>query len=89
METLRSHMDTLVQFDNLAEILSKSDPLREKRASLVKERARHEKTVSHAEKNLSAAYTHHLDGLLDLREYGLVRERIESEKRRPKRGSLK
>ena len=80
MDTIRQHMDSLVQYDDLADILATSDPLRQKRSSLAKERAKLEKTVSEYERNLSAAYTHHLEGLLDLREYELVREKIESDK---------
>ena len=80
METLHKHMDALVRFDDLAEMLSKSDPLKQKRASLTKERAKLEKTANESERNLSAAYTHHLEGLLDLREYELVRVKIENDK---------
>ena len=80
METLSQHMDTLVQFDELEEILKTSDPLKEKRASLAKERARLEKSIGKSEQNLSAAYTHHLGGLLNLKEYELVRLKIETEK---------
>jgi DNA invertase Pin-like site-specific DNA recombinase len=80
METLRKHIDALVHFDGLAEMLSKSDPLKQKRALLTKERAKLEKTVGESERNLSAAYTHHLEGLLDLREYELVRVKIENDK---------
>jgi multidrug efflux pump subunit AcrA (membrane-fusion protein) len=47
---------------------------------LTKERAKLEKTVGESERNLSAAYTHHLEGLLDLREYELVRAKIENDK---------
>jgi len=80
METLRKHMDTLVTFDDLAALLSKSDPLKQKKVALSKERSKLEKTVNESERNLSAAYTHHLEGLLDLREYELVRMKIESDK---------
>ena len=80
METLQQHMDTLVQFDELEEILSNSDPLKQKRASLTKERARLERVIGKSEHNLSAAYTHHLEGLLDLREYEIVRIKIENDK---------
>jgi DNA invertase Pin-like site-specific DNA recombinase len=79
METLRKHMDALVHFDNLAEILAQSDPLKQKRALLKKESARLEKSVSDAERNISSAYAHHMSGLLDLREYGLVRAKVERE----------
>jgi FtsZ-binding cell division protein ZapB len=80
METLRSHMDTLVQFDELEELLAKSSPLKQKRAELARKRARLEKAVGDAEHNLSTAYTHHLEGLLGLREYELVRVKIGDEK---------
>lgn len=80
-ETLRFYMDELVQFDNLGEILKKSGPLRQKSAQLRREKVRLEKTVGDFERNLSAAYTHHLEGLLDLREYELVRAKIERDKR--------
>jgi DNA invertase Pin-like site-specific DNA recombinase len=80
METLRAHMDTLVQFDELEKILAESDPLKEKRASITKERSRAEKTINNSERSISAAYTHHLEGLLDLREYELVRAKMENEK---------
>ena len=80
METLRKHLDALVQYDDLAEMLSKSDPLKQKRAMLTKERTKFEKNASESERNLSAAYTHHLGGLLDLREYELVRAKIENDK---------
>jgi DNA invertase Pin-like site-specific DNA recombinase len=79
-ETLRKHMDKLVQFEDLAEILAQSDPLKQKLTALRKEQARLEKTVRDSERNLSAAYKHHLEGLLDLREYELVREKIENGK---------
>ena len=80
METLRKHMDALVRFDNLVEILEKSDPLKRKRAALKSERARLEKDAGNAGRSLTAAYTHHLEGLLDLREYELVRAKIERDK---------
>ena len=80
MAALRVYMDTLVQFERLPEILSKSDPLIQKRAKIAKDKAQLEKTVNDYEKTLSAAYTHHLEGLLDLREYQIIREKIENDK---------
>lgn len=80
MGTLRKHMDTLVQFDNLAEILTLSDPLKQKRISLKKEQTKLEKSVADYERNLSAAYTHYLAGVLDLREYELVKAKVERDK---------
>ena len=80
METLRKQIDALIKFDDLAEVLAKSDPLKQKRAQLAKDCAKLEKDMRDSERNLSAAYTHHLEGLLDLREYELVRAKLEREK---------
>jgi hypothetical protein len=80
MATLRVYMDMLVQFDNLPEILSNADPLIQKRARIAKDRVSLGKIINGYEKTLSTAYTHHLEGLLDFREYQLVREKVENDK---------
>lgn len=78
--TIRKYMDALVRFDDLNEMLSVHDPLKEKRTQLMRDRGKQEKTINGYEQTLSAAYTHHLGGLLDLREYELVRKQVENEK---------
>jgi DNA invertase Pin-like site-specific DNA recombinase/predicted RNA-binding Zn-ribbon protein involved in translation (DUF1610 family) len=80
MTTFRKYMDMLVQFDGLNETLANSDTLRNKRMSIEKEKNRLEKAVADYDKNLATAYKHHLDGILDMREYGLVRSKAEREK---------
>jgi hypothetical protein len=80
MLAIKAHMDALVRFDDLAETLSNHDPLKDKRLEMAKIAKKLEKTLSGYENTLATAYTHHLGGLLDLREYELVRAKIENEK---------
>jgi DNA invertase Pin-like site-specific DNA recombinase len=80
MEILRKQMDALIQYDHLTDMLSKHDPFKEKRMMLAKDAKKHEKVVRDSEGALSTAYTHHLGGLLDLREYNLIRTKIEGDK---------
>ena len=80
METLCKCMNMLPQFENLIEALSKSDLLRQKNASITRDRAELEKTINNYEKTLVKAYTHHLSDVLDLRDYTLVRDKIASDK---------
>ena len=80
MTTIQQYMDALIKFDDLDETLSKNDPLKERRTQIAKKVKKLEKAVNDYENTLSTAYTHHLAGLLDLREYGLVRAKTEGEK---------
>jgi len=80
MKTIQHYMDALIQFDDLAETLSRNDPLKERRALIAKDAKKLEKTVNDYENTLSTAYTHHLSGLLDFREYELIRAKMEREK---------
>ncbi|MDR1329419.1 MAG: hypothetical protein LBK23_07450, partial [Oscillospiraceae bacterium] len=57
-----------------------SDALKQKRAALTSESAKLEKALAGSDKTISAAYTHHLDGLLDFREYELVRDKARRDK---------
>jgi DNA invertase Pin-like site-specific DNA recombinase/transposase-like protein len=81
MDYLQKQMDLLVGFDRIIEQLAKSESQSQKRQKLLHERAKWEKTVNGADKTLSAAYAHHLDGLLDLREFEIVRAKVERDKR--------
>ncbi|MDR3278603.1 MAG: recombinase family protein [Oscillospiraceae bacterium] len=74
-ETLRKQMDLLDGFDELIKLAAQSDKLKQKRAELIRERAKLEKDLSGAVDTVAAAYTHHLDGRLDFREYELVRDK--------------
>jgi len=80
MTTIKTHMDALVQFDDLAQTLATHDPLKHKRLEVAKKVKRLEKTLNDYENTLATAYTHHLGGLLDMREYELVRAKVEGEK---------
>jgi len=80
MATIKTHMDALVQFDDLAQTLAAHDPLKNKRMEVAQKVRKLEKTLNDHESTLATAYTHHLGGLLDMREYELVRAKIEGEK---------
>jgi DNA invertase Pin-like site-specific DNA recombinase len=74
-ETLRKQMDLLDGYDEFIKLAAQSDALKQKRAELIRERAKLEKEAASADNTIAAAYTHHLDGLLDFREYELVRDK--------------
>jgi hypothetical protein len=78
--TLRKQMETLVNFERIAEELAASDTLRSKTDELRREKSRLEKAGSEADRMLTTAYTHHLEGLLDFKEYELVRAKVEQDK---------
>jgi hypothetical protein len=80
MGTFRAQADAMLDADKLVESLSKSDALGQKRARLAREKNRLEKAVNEVDRRFSAAYTHFLDGLLDAREFEIVRSGIEREK---------
>lgn len=80
METLRKQIDALIEFDSLIGQLVLSETHNHNRHELSRERAKWEKVMNSADKTLSAAYSHHLDDLLDLREFELVREKVERDK---------
>lgn len=81
MATVKIHMDALVQFDDLAEKLATHDPLKGTKAEIQRKIKQLEKTLDTYETTLATAYTHHLGAVLDLREYELVRDKIESEQK--------
>jgi hypothetical protein len=55
-------------------------PHSQRRQKLTRERVKWEKTINSADKTLSAAYTHHLDDLLDIREFEVIRAKVERDK---------
>jgi len=73
--TLRVQTDLLVEYDQLMEDVARSGILRQKRSALICEISALEKEAASADRTIEAAYKHHLDGLLDFREYELVREK--------------
>jgi DNA invertase Pin-like site-specific DNA recombinase len=80
METLQKQMSALIDSDTLIEQLVTSDKHILRRQALLDERTGGEKVLSKADAKLSSAYAHHLDGLLDLREFELFRSSMEREK---------
>jgi DNA invertase Pin-like site-specific DNA recombinase len=79
-DTLRTQMNLLLQYDKLAPSVMHSDALKQKRAALTREKARLDKALAGTDNTISAAYTHFLDGILDGREYELVREKAYRDK---------
>jgi hypothetical protein len=79
-ETLRVQTELLDDCDGLVEEALRSDVLNRKRAALARDRTKIEKEIADAERTTEAAYIHCLDGLLDFREYELVRERARRKK---------
>ena len=77
MTGLRKQMDMLVDIDRLARQMANSEMQSKRRTELQREIIKLNKTVADADGTLSSAYAHHLDGLLDLREFGLVRTKME------------
>jgi hypothetical protein len=70
----------LADYDGLVKEAARSDALTQKRAALLCDKAKLEKDIAGADRTIEAAYTHHLDGLLDCREYELVREKARRDK---------
>jgi len=78
---IRKHIALFVDVERLLDTCAKADPFAAKRAELSREKSRLEKSAGEADRTLSAAYTHHLDGLLDFKEFELVRAKVDFEKR--------
>jgi phage-related tail protein len=74
-------MDLLIDFDRLAGNLSKSEVHSQRRSELKRDKSKWGKAIADTDKTLSTAYSHHLDGLLDLKEFELVRDKVERDKR--------
>jgi hypothetical protein len=81
LEHLRHHIDMMINFEQFTEGLVQSETHSQRRTELTRDRAKWEKAVTDADKTLSSAYTHHLDGLLDYRELEVIRAKIERDKR--------
>lgn len=60
--------------------ISASESIVSKRQTLLNERSRYQKDATRAEEMLSAAYTHHLQGILDENEFALARLKFERDK---------
>lgn len=80
MKLVQHHLDTLVNFDDLAEKLAAHDPFKELKSETQRKITQLQKKLGTYDTTLATAYTHHLGGILNLREYEFVRTNTEQEK---------
>jgi hypothetical protein len=81
MTSLQKQLDLLIDVDQLTERLAKTETIGYRKSDFLQDRAKYEKKTIEADKTLSAAYAHHLNGLLDAREFELVRTKVEHDKK--------
>jgi hypothetical protein len=79
-ESLQKQITALTDADRLLNGLEKSGALTRKKTELAREKAKWDIAQSDADRTLSAAYIHHLDGLLDFREFELIRKKAALDK---------
>ena len=79
--TLQTHMDSLLDFDKLIAELTVAGQHNSYTARLNQEKQKWEKVIYSADKILSSAYAHHLDGILEIKEFKLVRLKVENDKK--------
>jgi len=85
--TIQSYMDAFIRIDTLLEDVAKSATINRKRHSLTTELNKYQRESKKAEDMLAAAYTHHLSGLIDEREFGLARSKFERDKQTAEAGA--
>jgi len=78
--TLKSYMDACLALDTLIDNVANADAITRKRHNLTTELNKFQRNSKKADDMLAAAYTHHLSGLFDGKEFGLARERFERDK---------
>ena len=83
---IQNQMDACLDIDGLLDKIANSMPISQKKQMLAKERHKLQKEVRKAGDMLSAAYTHHLEGLLDSNEFELARSKFERDKQNAKAG---
>lgn len=77
---IQNQMDACLDIDGLLDKIAGSTPITQKKQMLTRERQKLQKEVKKAGDMLSAAYTHHLEGLLDSNEFELARAKFERDK---------
>lgn len=77
---IQKQMDICLDIDSLLEKITDSSAVARKRQALLTERQRCQSAKGKAGDLLAAAYTHHLQGLLDKREFELARAKFELDK---------
>ncbi|MDR1246370.1 MAG: recombinase family protein [Clostridiales Family XIII bacterium] len=76
---IRTLVTAFAEFDGPAAANTGGSALAEKRRISERERDKYVREREHAEKLLSAAYTHHLQGVLDSNEFEIARRRFEQD----------
>ena len=79
-QSLRIQMAKLGGVENTLKKLVSSDIIKKKNTELARERRKYEAAVASADKIFAAAYTHYLDGILDLREFEAIRDKSATDK---------
>jgi DNA invertase Pin-like site-specific DNA recombinase len=79
-ESIQKQIDVCLEIDNLLAKVAATPAITRKRIALTQERDKLKKEGETAVRLLSAAYAHHLDGLLDGREFELARVKFERDK---------
>jgi DNA invertase Pin-like site-specific DNA recombinase len=85
--TIQRYMDAFVNIDALLEDIANSAAINRKQQNLTAELSKYRRESKKAEDMLSSAYTHHLAGLLDSREFELARVKFEREKQTAEAGA--
>jgi len=80
MSSLQKQMDAVIDVAELATSLLKPDASNKKQMEFLRDRANCTKAIAASDKTLSTAYAHHLGGILDLREFEIIRTQVESDK---------
>lgn len=79
-EMIMAQINTCLDYDGKLEKVSRSTAITHKRHNLTQERDNFIKAAKRAEDLLSAAYAHHLNGLLDSNEFEFARTKFENDK---------
>ena len=79
-DTLQKQIDTCIEIDALIDDVVKSEIITSKCRKRRDELTKHQRDCKKADDMLASAYTHHLAGLIDSKEFGLVRAKFERDK---------
>jgi DNA invertase Pin-like site-specific DNA recombinase len=85
--TIQGYMDAFIRIDTLLEDVAKSVAISRKRHGLTAELNKYRRESKKAGDMLAAAYTHHLAGVIDGREFELARLKFERNKQAAETGA--
>ena len=77
---IRGRMDACLELDGFLDKASTSEVIEQKCRNLKRERDKHRTEADKCGERLTAAYAHHLEGLLDKEEFELARAKFEQDK---------